>query len=391
MSASSPNVKKVLFIDDNLQFLEMIERLMSNWSKGEWQIFLAENAGKALIVLQEQAIDLAVVDVQMPVVDGIQVLALINRKYPTVQKVTLSAYSDDASRAACISHGAELFLEKPRDPADLEIIFNTLRELARHKPATQGFRGVLRQASLQDVIQMECLNRNSSILEVNAGRWQGQIFIKDGAIIHAQAGDRNGESALNKILSLKGGEFSLRPFVDPPRQTIDGPWEFLVMEAARANDEASGTESEETEPQTFAPPEPPLPMPKPAPPLRPPPNTIIPAAHAPAAVPAAAVAQTTEALAPAEDRSARPARIDEMVVCSNKCDVLYEWQSGNASDRVSFLEFLSRKSFQLGEGLSLGEFDRLEIEGGPSRVVARIKKDRGIFIRATKGTARPVA
>ena len=167
-------MKKVLFVDDNLQFLEMIERVMGDWSQGEWQIFLAQNSGKALLILQEHAIDLAVVDVQMPVVDGIQFLALLNRKYPNVQKVTLSAYADDASRAACIGQGAELFLEKPRNPADLEIIFGTLRELARQKPVARGFRGVLRQVSLQDVIQMECLNRNSSILEVAVGNWTGQ-------------------------------------------------------------------------------------------------------------------------------------------------------------------------------------------------------------------------
>src|ERR1700733_5233046 len=254
MPIEPQNIKKVLFVDDNLQFLEMIERLMGNWSQGEWQIFIAQNAGKALIILQQEAIDLAVVDVQMPVVDGIQFLALLNRKYPAVQKVTLSAYADDASRAACLNHGAELFLEKPRDPADLEIIFATLRELARHKPTLTGFRGVLRQVSLQDVIQMECLNRNSSILEVNAGKWQGQIFIKEGNIIHAQAAERNGETALNKILSLKGGEFSLRPYAEPPRQTIDGPWEFLVMEAARARDEGTEVEPEESAPMQIVPP-----------------------------------------------------------------------------------------------------------------------------------------
>ena len=96
MSTAPTQLKKVLFVDDNLQFLEMIERLMGNWSKGEWQIFLAQNSGKALLILQEHSIDLAVVDVQMPVVDGIQFLALLNRKYPSVQKVTLSAYADDA-------------------------------------------------------------------------------------------------------------------------------------------------------------------------------------------------------------------------------------------------------------------------------------------------------
>ena len=39
------------------------------------------------------------------------------------------------------------------------------------------------------------------------------------------------------MLGLKGGEFDLRPFVEPPAQTIEGQWEFLLMEAARQVDE----------------------------------------------------------------------------------------------------------------------------------------------------------
>src|ERR1700722_1037951 len=360
-------LKKILFVDDNVQFLEMIERLMGAWSQGEWQIFLAQNAGKALIILQEHAIDLAVIDVQMPVVDGIQFLALLNRKYPNVQKVTLSAYADDASRAACLSQGAELFLKNPRHPADLELIFSTLRELARHRPTATGFRGVLRQVSLQDVIQMECLNRNSSILEVSTGKTNGQIFIKDGTILHAEMGDRNGEAALNKILALRGGEFNLRPFKEPPRQSVDGPWEFLLMEAARMRDEAA---QEEPDPLPTTPAEPAAaPLPRPAPPVRvsdlvPPPGAFI----------------------PSSDES-RPSRVDELVVCSSKGEVLYEWQCNNNTDRISFLEFLSQKSLQLGEGLNLGAFDRLEMEGDHTRVVAQGKADRGVFLRTSKGGA----
>ena len=368
MADTPDNLKKVLFVDDNLQFLEMIERLMGNWSQGEWQIFLAQNSGKALLILQEHSIDLAVVDVQMPVVDGIQFLGLLNRKYPNVQKVTLSAYADDAARTACLSQGAELFLEKPRDPADLELIFTTLRELARHKPTTTGFRGVLRQVSLEDVIQMECLNRNSSILEVNAGKWVGKIYIKDGAIVHAEAEDRNGESALNRILCLKGGEFNLKPFVAPERQSIDGPWEFLLMEAARVRDEASGAEAKEA---AVVEPEPPVVvLPTPPPPVRA--SDLVP----------------PQAVYLPPPLTNRPARIDEMVVCTAKGEVVYDWQSANTGDRVSFLEFLSQKSQQLGEGLNLGAFDRLEMEGERMRVMAQIKEDRGIFIRATKGAVR---
>jgi CheY-like chemotaxis protein len=378
MPDAPASLKKVLFVDDNLQFLEMIERLMGKWSAGEWQIFLAQNSGKALLILQEHSIDLAVVDVQMPVVDGIQFMALLNRKYPGVQKVTLSAYADEASRTACLAQGAELFLEKPRDPNDLEIIFTTLRELARQKPVASGFRGVLRQVSLEDVIQMECLNKNSSILEVSGAGWQGRIFIKEGAIVHAEAAGRNGESALNKILSMKGGEFNLKPFSEPAWHSIDGPWEFLLMEAARVRDEgasaaASGAAPEPEEP---AAPEPPLtmaPLPLPAPPVRA--SDLVPA-------PPAYVQQIY---------TNRPVRVDELVVCTTKGEVVYEWQSPSVGDRISFLEFLSQKSLQLGEGLNLGAFDRLEMEGERSRVVAQINADRGVFFRATRSSARRVS
>jgi CheY-like chemotaxis protein len=376
MSVESVKLKRVLFVDDNIQFLEMIERVMGEWSRGEWQIYLAQNSGKALLLLQEQAIDLVVVDIQMPVVDGIQFLALLHRKYPDVQKVTLSAYADDASRAACMNHGAELFLEKPRNPGDLEIIFSTLRELARQEHVATGFRGVLRQVSLEDVIQMECLNKNSSILEVAAASWQGKIYVLEGAIIHAEAGDRNGEAALNRILGLKGGEFNLRPFIEPPQRSIDGAWEFLLMEGARVRDEAAETAREETKPVEAAPEpvdeipdEPIFAFPKPAPPNR-----------APVLPPAPSVAVPSLALGKA-------ARIDEMIICTPKGEVLYEWKCPNANDRIGFLEFLSQKSAQLGEGLNLGPFDRLEMEGVRQRIVAQVKSDRGLFVRATKGLA----
>ncbi len=142
------------------------------------------------------------------------------------------------------------------------------------------------------------------------------------------------------------------------------------MEAARARDEASESEVPEAPPVEA---DIPLqPMPKPAPPLRPP-------SHLPSVAPSLP--------APSENR---PARIDEMVVCSARGEVLYEWQCPNAGDRVSFLEFLSRKSLQLGEGLNLGVFDRLEVEGDNSRVIAQLKKDRGVFVRATKTQPRSV-
>jgi hypothetical protein len=103
----------------------------------------------------------------------------------------------------------------------------------------QGFQGMLRRVGLQDVIQMECLGRNSSIVEVQDQQMRGRIYIENGSIIHAAAGDGTGERALQQLLALAGGSFELLPFEPPPQRTIKGQWESLLMEAARLRDETA--------------------------------------------------------------------------------------------------------------------------------------------------------
>jgi CheY-like chemotaxis protein len=87
-SKSSPlhsGPRRVLFVDDDPAFLETVRELMSVLSEGHWEVLTALSASQAFGVLQAQAVDLAVIDVQMGVMDGIQMLSLLNRGYPNVQ------------------------------------------------------------------------------------------------------------------------------------------------------------------------------------------------------------------------------------------------------------------------------------------------------------------
>jgi len=79
-----------------------------------------------------------------------------------------------------------------------------------------------------------------------------------------------------------------------------------------------------------------------------------------------------------------PPRIDEVLICSTQGDVLYEWQCADANARIRFLQFLSQKSWQLRQGLPIGAFQRLEIEGRNSRVVTRVESDRALFVRVSR-------
>jgi CheY-like chemotaxis protein len=231
---------QVLFVDDDNAFLEAITELYAILGDKTWEIHRASTADQALAALQQNAIDLVVLDIGMPVLDGVQLLGLIHRRYADVKKAILTGSASPGDRAACLANGAELFIQKPLSTDGMKAVFTTLNELITWAQR-KGFSGMLRQVGLQDVIQIECLGRNSSILEVRNQRMQGQIFIENGAIVHAVVGTLVGEKAFYRLMSLTGGEFHLQPFKPPPERAVHGQWEFLLMEAARIHDEEATT------------------------------------------------------------------------------------------------------------------------------------------------------
>jgi CheY-like chemotaxis protein len=227
---------QVLFVDDSMAFLETFTELCAALSNRTWEIHTAVSADRALAIMAQTPMDLVVLDIGMPMVDGIQLLGLIGRRYAGVKIAVMTGRATEANRASCLSGGAELFIEKPVTPEGIKMVFNILNDLVSwtHR---EGFTGTLRQVQPQEVIQMECIGRHSSVLEIRNAQMLGQIYIEAGAVTHAAVGTLTGEQAFNRLLSLAGGEFQLKPFKAPPQRTIQGNWESMLMEAARCFDE----------------------------------------------------------------------------------------------------------------------------------------------------------
>lgn len=228
---------QVLLVDDSMAFLETLGEMFEVLSDKTWEIHKASAADQALVILQQHQIELAVLDINMPMLDGVQLLGVIQRRHPDVKKVILTGQATDAHRTHCLANGAELFLEKPVASDGFVSIFNLLNDLFVWSQR-EGFSGTLRQVGLTDVIQIECLRRSSCILEVNNPETFGAIYIESGAIVHATTGSLTGETALYRILAMNTGQFRLLAFRNPPAKTIEGSWEYLLMEAARMSDEA---------------------------------------------------------------------------------------------------------------------------------------------------------
>jgi CheY-like chemotaxis protein len=128
---NSSGAKKihVLFVDDSLAFLESFGGVCEELSHRNWLIHAAPSAERALQILQAQTIHLVVLDIGMPLLDGLQLLAIIRRRLPEIKIAVLTGRATETRRADALAGGADVFLEKPVTAEGLKSVFNILNDL----------------------------------------------------------------------------------------------------------------------------------------------------------------------------------------------------------------------------------------------------------------------
>lgn len=105
--------------------------------------------------------------------------------------------------------------------------------------APRGFEGVMLGATLQDLIQMECLTLATRSVKVSAHDKEGVIYFAGGQVVHAQVGSAQGEDAVFEMLQWKNGNFSIQDGMRPAEETITRHWQGLLLEAASRSDEST--------------------------------------------------------------------------------------------------------------------------------------------------------
>jgi DNA-binding NarL/FixJ family response regulator len=91
-----------------------------------WVVGEAANGAEAIEVVAREQPDVAIMDLRMPLVDGLQATARIRREWPRVRVLILSLAVE--ARAEALAAGADAFVAKG-DPEDL--LLETIRDLAR--------------------------------------------------------------------------------------------------------------------------------------------------------------------------------------------------------------------------------------------------------------------
>lgn len=119
-------MSKILVCDDDKEIVEAIEIYLTQEG---YEVVKAYDGQEALKVLKETPIDLLVIDVMMPRLDGIRATLKI-REENNIPIIILSAKSEDADKILGLNVGADDYVTKPFNP--LELVARVKSQLRRY-------------------------------------------------------------------------------------------------------------------------------------------------------------------------------------------------------------------------------------------------------------------
>jgi len=160
----------ILVVDDERNIRNNLSMVLE---AGGYKVDTASNGDEALLRVKEGHYDLVFVDIQMPKMDGLELLRYLRGLRPKMPVVMLTAYGTVSRAVEAMKLGAVDFLEKPFDPKAIQLLcqeilerqkigmsgtvdeFLHLAELARERKAFTEARAHLKIAMIRDLSRPE--------------------------------------------------------------------------------------------------------------------------------------------------------------------------------------------------------------------------------------------
>jgi YesN/AraC family two-component response regulator len=122
------SVYNILIVDDEKDLRNIIEDYLS--SELNSTIYKADSGKTALEILNKKRIDIGIIDLKMPVMNGLELLKEINVKWPEMVCLILTGYAERNDFLKAIEYQVYDFLEKP---CKQEFLVNRVKRALRYK------------------------------------------------------------------------------------------------------------------------------------------------------------------------------------------------------------------------------------------------------------------
>lgn len=121
--------ENILIVDDDINILELVQRHLQSLN---YHTYKAVSVKQALAILKDTAIDLLLTDIQMPDVDGLELIKYVSEHYPHIPKLVITGFPSVAGALNVIKSGASDYLTKPFTKEELKVAVK--KSLENEKP-----------------------------------------------------------------------------------------------------------------------------------------------------------------------------------------------------------------------------------------------------------------
>jgi CheY-like chemotaxis protein len=188
MTDLRPRVLTVLLVED----IPATQRLqaVSLEAVGRFRALGAKHGGEALEILRRERVDAVVTDLNMPVMDGFQLIAELSTRYPGLPVFVLSDIPDPARVDPALTDSCLHIHAKPPDYHTLATEIYAVRNLPQ---------SVVRGVSMPSLLQLLQWEGRTATITVHSGPLLGRLYVDKGELIQAEAGEVQGLEAAYAI------------------------------------------------------------------------------------------------------------------------------------------------------------------------------------------------
>ena len=152
-------MSRILVLDDDPHILRTLEIMLHDDGHQVWGV---QNAESALTFLEKESVDIALVDLMLPGMSGLEFLRKLREMYPDTDAIMITAHGSIETAVSAMREGAFDYLTKPFSPDQVRHRIQQAERMQGYRSEVSGLRRLLGQAPWEQ----DFLTRNEAMRNV---------------------------------------------------------------------------------------------------------------------------------------------------------------------------------------------------------------------------------
>ncbi|MBW1829764.1 MAG: response regulator [Deltaproteobacteria bacterium] len=223
-------MKKVLIVEDSKLVRSFFTKTLKRY-EDKFEVTTAENGVDAIGLMNKSLPDLVMTDLDMPVMDGFELLVYMNKNHPDMPMFVMTAKGSPEVEEKINALGSIRYFEKP---VDVDILAECIMD-----ELGSGAKGQLQGISLASFLQLIEIENKTCTLTVSAVGRKGTLTCLKGELTNAEVGELKGLKAAHEMVSWDTASIEISNTASNMDREINEPLMGIIMEGTRQKDEKS--------------------------------------------------------------------------------------------------------------------------------------------------------